>query len=341
MKKYIGVDLHRNNCTICVRKESGKEDIGQFPLTKLDEFASKLNKDVELAVEATGNTKFFCDAIKDKVGRIVVVNPRQFKVISKSVKKTDKNDAKALALFLEKDLLPEVRMKEKLQQEISSMVQTRDKFVKLRTVLKNKINNLFASLCLPLKREAMSSEKGLKYVESFSFDPMTEVEINVMVDQIRSLNKNIKKLEDAISENGKELKGFKNLTSIKGIGDKGAAILLSVIGDVRDFKNKDKLAAYFGVVPRVSNSNESEHHGRITKMGSKLGRTTLVQCALIAKRYSPYLHDFHEGIKKRRGGGKANIALARKFLGIIYNTIKYFWIFEDFPQFKYRIAENS
>ncbi len=38
----------------------------------------------------------------------------------------------------------------------------------------------------------------------------------------------------------------------------------------------------FGIVPRVSDSNESIRHGRITKQGSKIGRTTLVQCTLVA-----------------------------------------------------------
>jgi NADPH:quinone reductase-like Zn-dependent oxidoreductase len=40
---------------------------------------------------------------------VAVVNPSQFKVISQSVKKTDKNDAELLALYLAKGLLPEVR----------------------------------------------------------------------------------------------------------------------------------------------------------------------------------------------------------------------------------------
>ncbi len=31
--------------------------------------------------------------------------------------------------------------------------------------------------------------------------------------------------------------------------------------------------------------------------------------------------------------GKAIIALARKFLGIIYKTLKNNWIFKDFPRF--------
>ena len=73
---------------------------------------------------------------------------------------------------------------------------------------------------------------------------------------------------------------------------------------------------------------------KCTKNGSKIARTTLVQCALIAKRYSPYLHAFHESVKSRRGGAKANIALARKFLDIVYRTLKNNWMFEDFTQFK-------
>lgn len=87
------------------------------------------------------------------------------------------------------------------------------------------------------------------------------------------------------------------------------------------------------IVPRVSQSAETMHSGRITKRGSKLGRTTLVQCALIAQRYSPYLHNYYEKIKARRGTGKAIIATARKLLGIIYNTLKEKWLFADFTNF--------
>ena len=72
----------------------------------------------------------------------MAVNPNQFKVITHSVKKTDPNDARNLALYLAKDLLPEVRMKDKTQAQIASLTQTRDTMVKLRTALKNKVNNI-------------------------------------------------------------------------------------------------------------------------------------------------------------------------------------------------------
>ena len=338
MKKYHGIDLHRNSFMDCIRDEDGKEQIKEWSINRLRQFAEKLGPEDQVAVEATSNTHLFCHALKDRGCRIVIVNPHQFKVISRSVKKTDENDAKVLADFLSKDMLPEIRMKNSLNKEISSIVQTRDKLVKLRTSLKNKVNNLLASYAILIKRESLSSEKGLKQVLSLDLPRLPRIEIGVLVDQIRSINESIKELEKAISENGEKLEGQKNLKSIKGIGDLGASILMSVIGDINDFANEGKLAAYFGIVPRVRNSNDSVRHGHITKNGSKLGRTTLIQCAMIAKRYNPYLDNYYQKIKARRGSGKAIIALARKLLGIIYKTLKHDLIFEDFPN--YHLAKS-
>jgi transposase len=49
--------------------------------------------------------------------------------------------------------------------------------------------------------------------------------------------------------------------------------------------------------------------------------------------YSPYLANYYQGIRSRRGTERAIIALARKFLGIIYRTLKNNWVFQDFPNF--------
>ena len=64
----------------------------------------------------------------------------------------------------------------------------------------------------------------------------------------------------------------------------------------------------------------------------------MVQCALIAQRYSPYLKNYYEK-KKSHGIGKAIIALARKFLGIIHRTPKKKCAFEDLPNFV--LAEDA
>jgi transposase len=244
------------------------------------------------------------------------------------VKKTDSNDARLLALYLSKGLLPEVRMKDKQHSQLASLTQTRDTLVKLRTSLKNKINNILSARGINLPKEALCSEKKLNEVLALPFDSVVQIELRVIVEQIRSLNKSIAELEKTIAEEASKLVGHKSLISIKGIGQITSAILLSVIGDVSDFPDESRLASYFGIVPRVANSN-----GPIHKRGTKLGRTALVQSALIAARYGPYLRSFYERVKARRRAGKAIIALARKFLGIIYRTLKNEWVFEDFPNF--------
>ena len=330
---YLGIDLHTNSLTVCYRTQQGKERIRTFALRDLDAFCKTLRKRDRVAVEATGNTRWFVKQISKRVKEVIVVDPNKFEVITKSVNKTDKHDARTLAYFLSKDMLPKARQKDEQTAQLHSLAETRDKLVKQRTALVNKIHNVLNSHGLKWKKETLTSEKGLKSIEAFEWEPIVRVELEVLADQIRSLSKNIKTLDQQMSDQGQKLKGHKNLASIKGIGAKSATVLLSVIGDVKDFESEHKLAAYFGIVPRVSNSNETVHHGRITKRGSKLGRTTLVQCTLIAKRYSPYLRRFYDRIKLRRGSGKAIIATARKLLGIIYNTLINDWIFEDFPNF--------
>ena len=340
MSRYLGVDLHRNCFTVCTQLESGRQYLATVKLEALSKFASRLRMEDEVAVEVTGNTRLFYDAVRPHVARVVVVNPSQFHVIRQSVKKTDEHDARALALFLSKDMLPEVRMKDAQHAEMASLAQTRDTLVKSRTALKNKVNNLLSARGVNLKKESLASEKGLREVLGMYFGGTVDVELRVLVGQIRSLNQSIAELEKAISEQGPKLPGYANLKSIKGIGDVGASVLLSVIGDVNDFADEGKLAAYFGIVPRISNSNETQHSGRITKRGSKLGRTVLIQCALIAKRYSTYLSTYYNRIKARRGTGKAIVALARKFLGVIYRTLKDDLIWEDFPNGVIRDTED-
>jgi len=333
-KRYMGVDLHRNCFTVYTRQEDGSGESREWSIHHLKAFAKTVKAGDEVAVEATGNVRMFCAALKDRGCRTVVVNPHQFQVISRSVKKTDEHDAKVLAEFLSKGMLPEVRMKDEVHARVASLAQTRDKLVKLRTTLKNKVNNLLAARGILIRKESLSSEKGLAEVLASPVSELERMELEVLVGEIRHLNESIQKLEGLLRDQGPKLPGWENITSIKGIGDTGASILLSTIGNINDFADEGKLAAYFGIVPRVSNSNETERSGRITKQGCKLGRTALVQCALIAARYSPYLQKYYRRIAAARGTGKGIIALARKFLSIIYKTLKNDWVFEDFPSFK-------
>lgn len=331
--RHIGVDLHTNSLTVCFLEEEKEERFATYALSELEALRLELKASDKVAVEATGNSNYFYDQIVEHVAELVVVAPGQFDVIRRSVNKTDKNDARALAFFLSKGMLPRARVKEKAHREVASLVETRDRLVKLRTVLLNKIHGLLNAQGVKIKKESLGSAKGLRSALNHKLEVVAQMEIEIIVEQIEQLNKSIVRIEGVLAEQTQKLEGYENIISIKGIGDKSAAVLLSVIGNVNEFANENKLASYFGLVPRVSNSNETERSGRITKRGSKIGRTTLVQCALVAKKYSDYLKTFYEKIKRKRGAAKAIIATAKKLLSIIYHTLKNKWVFEDFPNF--------
>src|SRR5580658_8163041 len=125
-KRFIGIDLHRNRFTCCIRLENERTYVTEWGLEDLGKFVKKLRASDEIAVEITGNTRLFHDAVAERVARVVVVNTNQFKVIRQSVKKTDLNDARTLALYLSKNMLPEVRMKDKEHAQLASLTQTRD-----------------------------------------------------------------------------------------------------------------------------------------------------------------------------------------------------------------------
>ena len=338
---FIGVDLHTNSFTVCRLRDDGSEGFETFTLSAsaLEAFCLSLDASDDIAVESTGNTAWFCDELRACVGRIVVVNPRQFQVIRKSVNKTDRNDARALAFFLSKDMLPETRMKSTAEAELSSLVAPRDVFVKQRTMLLNKVHAMFVRRGSKLKKEGLASKKRLRALDVSQFTALEQVELTALRNQALGLTETLAELDKAIEAAGAALSGHENICSIKGIGARSAAILLSGIGNIDDFESADKLAAYVGIVPKLSQSNETDNRGRITKRGNKLMRATLVQCTLVATRYSGYLNAFYQRMKERRGAGKAIIATARKLLSIIYDTLKNGWVFEDFTEFK--IKENQ
>jgi transposase len=331
-KRYIGVDLHQDNFLVCTRSGS-EQQFRRWKVEQVEEFAGSLRDNDELSVEATGNSRWFCQAIGRQVGRVVVVNPHQFRVISESVKKTDRRDAALLAEYLEKDLLPEVRQKNLQESEMAQLVSARDQLVKMRTMLKNQLHGLLRSYGLRVNKQGLQSARQRLQVAKLELPTLADVQRRVLLEQIHSVGRAILELERHIKPAAEQLPGYRNLRSIRGIGALSAGVLLSAIGRVQDFSEPGKLAAYFGMVPSVQQSNQREHHGRITRAGNKLARTTLVQCALIAKRYHPSLKQFYERVRHRRGTGKAIVATARKLLTLVYYTLKNNWIFSDSDHF--------
>ena len=60
-KRYIGIDLHRDCFTACLRLENGREYLKKWKLEDMPKFTAKLRPTDQVAVEVTGNTRLFHD----------------------------------------------------------------------------------------------------------------------------------------------------------------------------------------------------------------------------------------------------------------------------------------
>jgi transposase len=330
--KYIGVDLHTTQLTVCYRDEIGNEELETVKIEQIERFLGKLKNEDKVAFEATGNSLYLQKMLRHCLPpeNICAVNTLQFKLISKSVKKTDKNDARLLAEYLSKDMLPEARLRSEIDNQIINLIETRDMLVTMNTAFKNQIHNIFLKIGIKLKSNDVNGKKSRKdLVDRFGLTGVYKFQVDFALSNIEHNYAEIIKLEAKLNELKSEMKQIENLESISGIGTKTAMAIKAIIGDIEDFESPDKLASYTGLCPWVMNSNETVCHGRITKHGNRLLRKLLVQCAWVSVRYNPELKEFYTTLKKKKPAGKAIIAVARKLVHQIYYTLKYNWYFTN------------
>jgi len=117
------------------------------------------------------------------------------------------------------------------------------------------------------------------------------------------------------------------LRTIPGVGLITAATLRAYIDDIDRYASPKQFAAHMGLAPWVQNSNETIHHGHITKRGPKEMRTAMVQCVLGMVRNKRTTGGYrimtkYQQMKTHKGSGKSIIATARKLSTIIYMMLK-------------------
>lgn len=328
--KYIGVDLHKDLIVACyldiaINKYTHKS----FKMNDLDKFQLTLDLADELCFEATANSSWFYSKCEKLVSKVVIVNTNEFGVIAKSVKKTDKHDAKALALYLSKNMLPIVRFKTLEQQDLQSIFNTRKLLTKQITMLKNQIHGILLTHGFNINPADLDSKIGLartlKLCDRFEVNHA----LSILLDLLSILAFKISELDTKLDDLAQKLPGYTNLKSIFGLGTNTIALLLITIGNINDFSSYKKLLAYIGLVPRVRNSNQSSHYGGITRRGNATLRGNLVMCAMVAIKKNKILKGFYERIKMAGGYKKAIVATANKLVKLIYYTLKHGWYFTD------------
>jgi len=110
--------------------------------------------------------------------------------------------------------------------------------------------------------------------------------------------------------------------SIPGIGFTSASVILSEIGNYRDFETPDQLAKWCGLNPGENESAGKKKKCGITKRGSKHIRVILVQAAqTISNMNNTALSRFFQRLIKKKERNVAIIAVARKLICLIYHLL--------------------
>jgi hypothetical protein len=110
--------------------------------------------------------------------------------------------------------------------------------------------------------------------------------------------------------------------SIPGIGFTSASVILSEIGNYRDFQTPDQLAKWCGLNPGENESAGKKKKCGITKRGSKHIRVVLVQAAqTISNMNKTALSRFFQRLVKKKERNVAIIAVARKLICLIYHLL--------------------
>jgi transposase len=335
--RHIGVDLHKLAFTACFLDEDDSQQLATFPLTAegLAAFRTQLLATDQLALEVGQNAYFFHDQVRDAVAEIQLVSPYQFAVIAKSKKKTDRQDAKALARFLKLGCLPTVVMPDDRIRELRQLFTAREAFVKVSRQLKNMghaalVRNGIASrkadFASGVGRRRLGVRQGLR--------PSDRRILDAVLRQLEGVEAELIELERAIIRAGKNLPGLKRLLQVRGLGLVAAIGVLSEIGDIGRFASAKQLVSYSGLATAVHQSGGTERYGHITKQGRKRLRGFMVEAVLSLVRNpgpSP-LVDFYQRKKKEKGTGKAICAAARKLLATIYVLLTKgldYWFLEE------------
>ncbi|WP_352594467.1 transposase [Mesorhizobium sp. M0633] len=122
----------------------------------------------------------------------------------------------------------------------------------------------------------------------------------------------------------------RRLQTITGVNVIVASGIIAATGDIRRFREPQKLVSYFGLNPRVRQSGLGlAQYGRISKHGRSHARAMLVEAAWAAAKPPGPLRAFFLRIRNKRGHQVAAVAVARKLAVLIWHLLTkgqdYFW----------------
>jgi transposase len=325
MAVYVGIDVHKHYCQAALMSEQGqithelRFDNNTEGATRLIDLAKSVDPHIKAVVEPSAN---FWIRIYDKLEQegveVKLTNPLRTKAIAEARIKTDRIDAKTLALLLRGDLVAESYVPTRKNRERRALIRHRASLIQMRVDIKNRIHALLDKHELTHSYSDLFGKQGLEWLRSLQLPTPDHEILQSSLQVVETLNEQTRSMDIQIAKDATSEEKAKLLMTMLGVDYYAAMVLLSEIGDVHRFSSDEKLVSWVGLAPQVHQSGKTNWTGHITRKGSKRARWILGQCAQSARQHDPRMREFYERIERKHGSQKAVVAVARKMLAIMF-----------------------
>jgi len=315
MSVYVGIDVHRKRSQVAVVTGDGTVELnknvvnGSEPMLRL---IGDLPPGTPVAFEAAFGWGWLAALLEDYGFEAHLVHPLRCKAIASARLKNDKVDAATLAQLLRADLLPEAWIAPPAVRQLRALLRHRAGLVRLGTQQRNRIHAVVADFGFDRSGSYLSGP-GRGWLAGLDLPPVSREVVADCLAVIDGLAPVIERIDGELRLHAKADPRVKVLTTLPGVGQFTALVMLAEIGDITRFGSARKLASWAGLTPTVRGSDRTVRHGHISKQGSAWLRRVMNQAAQTAKR-SPEFSATYSAIAKRRGKKIATIAISRKLL---------------------------
>jgi transposase len=302
---FVGIDVAKQDLAIHLRPSDEHFSVtnDERGVRKLVTRLSELRPEL-IVLEATGGLEILSVSLlaADSLP-VVVVNPRQIRHYAKAtgeLSKTDRIDARIIALFAER-VRPEVRaIPDEEARELDALIGRRRQILAMLQAEKNRLTQL---IFLPGKQQVRKSiKKHISFLE-------------------RELHLAESDVEDAVRKSPLWRERDDLLQSVPGVGRVLSFTLLSDLPELGRLSRRE-IAKLVGVAPLSWDSGTLRGH-RFIQGGRQSVRRALYMGALVATRYNPVIRAFYQRLLEAGKPKKvALVACMRKLLTILNTMVR-------------------
>ncbi|MBF9018411.1 MULTISPECIES: IS110 family transposase [unclassified Oceanispirochaeta] len=329
----LAIDLHTDCFTVAFRsKVDGKSGklIKKYFLNEksLPNFAKTLSTNDYVAIEATTNAFWFHDKISPYVKSVIILDTNK---INFSGNKTDNNDARRLLDVLEyfvsvkgiseipRVFVPNIHIRELRELFTSYKLQK-----KIITQLTNRIHSILKQHGHPITRASLKTVRGKNRAVTLIDNDISRIEIKRLINQFEDAQKDVEIIVQLMAGLGKKYfqDDIERLMTIPGFSFLSAMALIADVADIRRFPSVKKFCSYLRTAPKITESNNTTHLGKVNKCSRNLTVSLLTQSVSHFRESSPYFGEFYDRLKSGKSYGKTRMALIRKILVCAYYMLK-------------------